>query len=295
MHQGNSFFDGFDFFTDKDPTNGQVKFLSRDAATGAKLAFVQDDGTTVMAVDNTSNLGDGENRNSVRIQSKKTYSSGLIVADIYAMPHGCSVWPAFWMVGSDWPNNGEIDILEGVNDGTNNQYTLHTADGCALDKSPAVSTVSKVTGKVEAFASNVLGTTCASSAGNNAGCAFLDTSTTSYGHGFNMLAGGVFATLIDDSGISIYRFERSSIPGDLQAQKPDPSSWGVPAAFWSSSTCDIQSHFKDMNIVFDTTLCGDWAGAAFPASCPGTCSDAVKNASNFDFAQWKVNSVAVYQ
>lgn len=68
-----------------------------------------------MAVDNTTQLSEGENRKSVRISSKNTYSSGLIIADIYAMPHGCSVWPAFWMVGSDWPNNGEIDILEGVN------------------------------------------------------------------------------------------------------------------------------------------------------------------------------------
>lgn len=110
-----------------------------------------------------------------------------------------------------------------------------------------------------------------------------------------MLAGGVFATLIDDSGISIYRFERGSIPSDIDAGKPDPSSWGVPAAFWSSDSCDIASNFKDLSIVFDTTLCGGFAEGAFSNTCSGTCSAAVANKTNFDYAQWKVNYVAVYQ
>ena len=48
----------------------------------------------------------------VRITSKKTYNSGtLFLADIYSMPHGCATWPAYWTVGPDWPNGGEIDIL----------------------------------------------------------------------------------------------------------------------------------------------------------------------------------------
>lgn len=92
-----------------------MNFLSQSDAASKGLAYVQGDGTTIMAVDNYTDLSEGENRNSVRIQSKNTYSTGLIVADIYAMPHGCSVWPAYWLVGPDWPNNGELDIIEGVN------------------------------------------------------------------------------------------------------------------------------------------------------------------------------------
>lgn len=110
-----------------------------------------------------------------------------------------------------------------------------------------------------------------------------------------MIAGGVLATLIDDSGISIWRFERGSIPSDINSQTPDPSSWGVPMAFWSASTCDISHHFKNMSIVINTTLCGDWAGGAFSSTCSGSCSAAVAKASNFDYAQWKINYVAVYQ
>jgi hypothetical protein len=87
---------GFNFFTDADPTHGQVEFVSQDEASGSNLAFVQGDGTVIMAVDNSTDLAEGENRKSVRISSKKTYSTGLIIADIYAMPHGCGTWPAFW-------------------------------------------------------------------------------------------------------------------------------------------------------------------------------------------------------
>lgn len=167
--------------------------------------------------------------------------------------------------------------------------TLHTGADCTLNKGVSTS------GKLAAFTASVLGTQCASSAGNNAGCAFLDTSDSSYGHGFNTAGGGVFATLIQDSGISIWRFGRDEVPADISSQNPDPTSWGSPQAFWSSSTCDIGSHFIDMSIVFDTTLCGDWAGATFSQSCSGSCSSAVADPTNFDTATWKINYVAVFQ
>jgi hypothetical protein len=57
---------------------------------------------------------------SVRIISMKTFYHGLVIADFDRMPFGCSVWPSFWLVGPNWPNNGEIDIVEGVN----NKQTL---------------------------------------------------------------------------------------------------------------------------------------------------------------------------
>lgn len=42
----------------------------------------------------------------VRISSKRTYNHGLFIADFFAMPHGCSVWPAYWSVGPNWPSAG---------------------------------------------------------------------------------------------------------------------------------------------------------------------------------------------
>ena len=45
------------------------------------------------------------------------------------MPQGCGVWPAWWMSGPLWPQNGEIDVIEGINLWTNDQSTLHTGSG----------------------------------------------------------------------------------------------------------------------------------------------------------------------
>jgi hypothetical protein len=108
------------------------------------------------------------------------------------MPHGCSVWPAWWTVGPNWPNGGEIDIIEGVHENTHNQYTLHTSSGCTLDRTPP-------TNLKTPFTSSIV------SNGNNDGCAFMDNNSNSYGHGFNMVAGGVFAMLWNTDGISICR------------------------------------------------------------------------------------------
>ncbi len=51
------------------------------------------------------------------------------------MPFGCGTWPALWMLGPDWPNYGEIDIVEGVNIHTTNSLTLHSNSGCLMNVS----------------------------------------------------------------------------------------------------------------------------------------------------------------
>ncbi|KAI0697837.1 glycoside hydrolase family 16 protein, partial [Cerioporus squamosus] len=273
---------GWNFFTGADPTHGLVKFVDGDEAS--KLAYVQDDGTVVLAVDNSNDLVNG-NRKSVRITTDDSFDRGLFIADIYAMPHGCSVWPAYWSLGAgaNWPDGGEIDIIEGVNEQMQNQVTLHSGDDCTLDQ------------KADAL-SNKLGLTCTSSNGNNAGCAYQQKENNTYGHLFNMQAGGVYAHTLESDGISVWFFDRSAIPADITAKTPDPSSWGTPTAYFPNTHCDISARFKKQQLIFDITLCGDWAGAAYSqSSCPGICEDAVKNASNFDVAQWQIASVRVYQ
>lgn len=59
---------------------------------------------------------------SVRIQTKQTFNGGLFIADFFSMPHGCSVWPAYWSVGPNWPYDGEIDLI-----GASDQYVLLVA------------------------------------------------------------------------------------------------------------------------------------------------------------------------
>ena len=169
-------------------------------------------------------------------------------------------------------STGEIDVLEGVHNQPTNQYTLHTSEGCEIGADF----------NEKSALSNIINDQCASSGTDNRGCAFLDTDTQTYGRGFNVIAGGVFAHLWDNTGIRVWRFPRPSIPADITAKTPDPSTWGTPAAFFPSNNCDIASHFFEHNLVLDTTICGDFAGPTYANSgCPGTCDQAVANNTNF--------------
>jgi len=319
---GDSFFSGFDFYTDSDPTHGNVNYVSQDDATSKGLAYVDGD-RVVMKVDNTTQLSSGGNRDSIRITSQNSYTSGLVILDVAYMPYGCGVWPAFWTVGGNWPNGGEVDIVEGVNLNSNNQATLHTSSGCTLDSSLASgssnskrrrSMRSKFRHAMAArankkrdgsatlpsgldFTGNVVGTDCDANANGNAGCGVTNPSSASYGQGANAAGGGVFATILDETGIATWFFSRDQIPDDINSGSPNPQNWGAPYALWSSATCPTSQYFGAQSIVINITLCGDWAGAVYPGDgqCPGSCADAVADPSNFDTAQWHINSVQVWQ
>ena len=79
-----------------------------------------------------------------RLESRQSFNEGgLFLMDVDHIPAECGVWPAFWLFGGpdswnssypndqqDWPNYGEIDIIEQVNNDPNNHTTLHTKKGC---------------------------------------------------------------------------------------------------------------------------------------------------------------------
>ncbi|KAG6861451.1 hypothetical protein C0995_016542 [Termitomyces sp. Mi166 len=276
MYQGESFLNDWDFMEGADPTRGSVMYQSKEKAVAKHLAYVQSDGTTVLAVDDATVLANGKPRDSIRISTKKRYSGGLFIADFYAMPHGCSVWPAYWSVGPNWPNGGEIDILEGVHEQPVNQYTLHTGPGCNITN---LAKSRNLKANVS-YSGRMASTQCATINNDNTGCAFVDADSRSYGKGFNRIAGGVFAHLWDGTGIRVWHFPRTEIPDDITHKKPNPSSWGNPVALWSSSSCDH-------GITFLRTSIG--------AGCPGTCAEAVMDPTNYAFAKWKINYIAVYQ
>ncbi|KAJ5157008.1 uncharacterized protein N7482_008108 [Penicillium canariense] len=282
-----SFFDNFDFYTDSDPTNGYVNYLDRSSASSGRLISTSG-GSVYIGVD-TVNTASDPGRSSVRLTSKNTYTHGLVILDLEHMPGSvCGTWPAFWMLGSDWPSNGEIDIIEGVNTQTNNQMTLHTSDGCSINDS--------------GFSGSAETTNCyveASDQSANAGCAIIGSSDQSYGDGFNKAGGGVYATEWTSSGISVWYFANASIPSDITSGNPDPSGWGTPSAAFTGS-CDIDSHFKNLQIVFDISFCGDWAGDVWSssscASKDSTCNSYVQNnPSAFQESYWSINSLKVYK
>jgi hypothetical protein len=167
--------------------------------------------------------------------------------------------------------------------------TLHTGEGCSISRS------SDMLGSVSTDNCDVN----APGQGNNEGCQITAQDSRSYGKGFNDNNGGVYATEITSSFINIFFFPRGSIPSDISGASPDPSGWGKPMAVFKGD-CDIASTFKNMQIVFTNTFCGDWAGNVWDsgscASKADTCVDYVKNNPNdFEDAYWSVNSLKVYQ
>ena len=102
-HQGNNFFDGWDFWTGDDPTHGLVQFISEDAGVSSRsicfltflrnslqrsngLVQVNDQGHAVMGVETTPQVTGG--RQSVRITTKTQYNGGLFIMDSVHMPTG---------------------------------------------------------------------------------------------------------------------------------------------------------------------------------------------------------------
>jgi len=127
-------------------------------------------------------------RASVRVESKKKYDGGLFIADIAHMPGSiCGVWPAFWTVGlNDWPQDGEIDILENISEATVNVEALHTGDDCVITSDAQGGSLRT------AHCSNDW--TDGYSQWPTQGCSTTHTDAlNSYGDGFNKQGGAIYA------------------------------------------------------------------------------------------------------
>ncbi|KAL5641346.1 hypothetical protein ACGC1H_001732 [Rhizoctonia solani] len=292
--QGNNFFDAWDFWASPDPTNGAVDYQTLEGSAAAGLHEINEDGNAIMRVETTQQVSG--NRKSVRLHSRTTYNGALVILDAVHMPYGCGTWPAFWSNGPNWPNGGEIDIVEGVNDYQANQASLHTKSGC---------TIPEQYGSSGMLAASL---NCAADETGNQGCGQLNSKPNNYGKAFNDNGGGVYAMKWDRSGISIYFFPRGEIPSDINNESPRPDSWGTPVGNWPAQNCDPFQFMSDHIMIFDTTLCGDWAGNAWQSSgiagqtetCAAktgysTCLDYIRNeGANLKDAFWEVKSVKVY-
>ena len=294
-YSGANFFTGFDFFTAADPTDGHVQFVDMETANQTGIAGIMSGGSAdnavYLGVDSTNVAPQG--RGAIRVSSSQAFQHALVIADIAHMPGGiCGTWPAFWMLGADktWPDAGEIDIVEGVNSQPANKMTLHTNAGVSVTNSTG-------------FSGELVTPNCdidAPDQATNAGCQIADTSNITFGSGFNAANGGVYATEWTSEFIKIWFFPRGSIPSDVASGTPTPSdAWGAPNSVFQGDF-NMDEHFQNLQIIFDTTFCGQWAGVDWNtsscASMAATCEDYVTNTpSAFADAYWAINTLQVFQ
>ncbi|PPR05391.1 hypothetical protein CVT24_008005 [Panaeolus cyanescens] len=323
-YSGGTFFDDWTFYNNFDNlTNGDAIFVSASEAASSQLAFVDPNTNhAIIKVDNTTNVPFNIKRNTVRITTNDSFSVGSVwTADILHVPFGCSVWPAwsvrihthkrtkthiFQVVAS--PNMAsrrvgkifyrgsclqltqifsEIDTFEGVNLMTNNQMGLHTLPGCTQ------------TGQVQS-SPLINSSDCSFMDNMNQGCITTDPNPGSFGAGFAAAGGGVFVTEFATSGISIWFFSRNNVPSALSsnASSIDTSTFGPPVGNWPSTTCSSSEFFSPQQLIFDITLCGDFAGAPsiFPQTCTGQCYQdyVVGSGANYATAFFEIASVRIF-
>ncbi|EMD36050.1 glycoside hydrolase family 16 protein [Gelatoporia subvermispora B] len=289
-HQGDGFYKSFNFQAISDPTHGRVNYVDMATAQADNLTYSSGD-TFILRCDDTTVLSSsGPGRNSVRIQSNKQYLDHVSVFNIRHMPEGCATWPAVWEVGGDWPAGGEVDILEGVNNQSPNQATLHTNPGCTMPSSRSQTGTS-------------VNNDCDADADNNAGCGVQAPSSNSYGPAFNSAGGGWYAMERTSSFIKVWFWSRNdgSVPSDVKNGDTsiDTDNWGKPFAYFPGTSCSMTEYFDWANIVINLTLCGDWAGSSSvyaDAGCPSSCVDYVnENPSAFTEAYFDFQWLKIYE
>ncbi|KAI0314130.1 glycoside hydrolase family 16 protein [Amylostereum chailletii] len=285
---GQDFFDGFDWIAEPDPTEGLVQYVDKATAQSEGLATVEG-GNFFLRADAQTILTGDTGRKSSRIQSVKSWDLHVSVYNVVHMPQGCGTWPAIWELGvGTWPVNGEVDILEGVNDVSPNAATLHTTPGCTMPD------IRNETG-VPTQAS------CDTAVNYNAGCGVHSPDANSYGPAFNANGGGWYAVERTDDFIKVWFWPRNSVDAPACVLEGDDNvntdSWGTSFAYFPNTSCDIASHFNAANIIINLTFCGNWAGQSYSNDgCPGNCTDYVSNnPSAFTDAYFELASIRVYQ
>lgn len=271
-------------------------------------------------------------RESIRLEGKKRFNRGLFIIDVRHMPVGCGTWPAFWLTDeANWPVNGEIDIVEGVNFQTEAKTALHTTKGCDMDDTP-VGTMTGTWDTAVGIPDRKTGIPDMTfrQAKNcfvydphqwlNQGCVAIDNDGGSLGIPLNEKGGGIFALEWDPA----YRHIRTWVfaphtaaPENLveairtageeseeDRVAPNTELWSLPYGYFpigDQTNCE-KPKFRNMHLVLNTALCGSVAGNRFFLDCKNesktfkSCDEYIKSRPEIlSEAYWKIRGVYVYQ
>ena len=239
-------------------------------------------------------------RNSVRLEGRRRFNRGLFIIDLRHMPAGCGTWPAFWLTDeANWPVNGEIDIVEGVNYQDTAKTALHTTKECRMDDVPegsktgtwdtAVGIPDSKTGIPDMtfrYAQDCF--VYDPHQWINQGCVATDLKTEgrSLGVPLNQNGGGVYALEWDPvyKHIKTWVFSpHNRVPSNLRDAMrtatnadestrvaPDTNQWGLPYGHFpiGDGTNCPSGHFRNMRLVINLAFCGSVSGNRYFMDCP---------------------------
>lgn len=253
--QGRTFFDDWQFLTTSE-THGAEWYLNKSEAfrNGVVLA---DDHSAILRVGNQQMPF---KRHSVMIHSAQAWrpDRGFMVVMKYRhVPFGAGIWPAFWLMNSDylWPGGGELDILEYANDDPS-KVTFHTNKNCSLHNK----SISKCMRGADVD-NDIVGDCYTNYTSNKLGCKPPQIRRNGKWFAENP---GAIATAWDASGVYVFHIPEQEIPLDLESNAPNPTTWErwmiAYLPFDPDSCFDVA---KPQEIVLNIALCGDWAGGAW--------------------------------
>lgn len=262
--RGASFFDDFEFDT-VDYNKGAAAYMNRSLAQKEGLVVAGD----THAIVRTGATKEGHKRASVKLVSKRNWTHFLLAAKFAHVPFGDGVWPAFWMngAGGNWPNGGELDILEYANALTS-KVAMHTGtqNQCKLDSyevnkcGPFPDSNGMDYDCLTNYDSMKLGCGPTSNNGQRSGPRWAESP-------------GVIALEWTRELIRAFFIPEDELPSDLTSDSPRPDAWDkwVIAYFPMAAserrnpgTCKSpEKVLAGQQIILNIGLCGDWAGSLF--------------------------------
>ncbi|CAE8695670.1 unnamed protein product [Polarella glacialis] len=282
--QGRSFFNSFDFLTTEE-NHGSAEYVnSHEQATRENVAQAFD--SHVVLRTGSRSRRNRYKRFSFKIATKQSWTYFLAAVRFSHLPWGCGVWPAFFTLSPTipWPEGGELDILEYVND-FGAKSSFHTSRPCTLN--PAE--VNKYRQLPDA---NEMGLNCTThycSTCKSIGCA-PNAVPLQNGEQLSRRP-GVIAMERTESFIKIFNIPEGELPADLNSDSPRPDTWDrwivsyFPFAASEKTrpgSCpEPEKVMGAQRLFLNIGFCGDWAskvwgiswscagrhGPAYPGQC----------------------------
>ena len=219
--------------------------------------------------------------------------------EVEHIPSGCGTWPAWWMYADPWPFLGEVDIIENANSAGENNFVGHTELTCNFGSVPGGDFTGKWLPQFPWLHKDSV--ECDKDA-TGPGCA-VELPKGTFGPPFNEAGGGTFAMEWDEQGMRSYFWSNacSGAPRDIACRAPDPGNWGTPMSkFVFGGDCP-KERFREMHMVVNQALCGDWAGGIMWGRCRMrnsfmSCGSYVRDKPEaFADAYWAIKSIRVYK